>query len=221
LKIVGGLVWFTLAWTIWRCVEPSVVATPPRRAVAVAVSALFVVAFTAGTWGQAAGFEAPSSDGAYAVRRVATELEPKLSKGDVIQVEHGGDELGITGPGIVYQLIKDGYHVRTRDGSAGLKWGHEHRLSDAKAIDRRLLIAIHRPGSFDPTYGRCVDDPRARSLVTFDELTPTQRSFVRDVRARRLAAKPISEADLARARRLDDHDLLIGVFDTTTECQQR
>ena len=43
LKVIGGIVWFTAAWTGWRLVEPAVRSVPARRAAATALAAAVIL----------------------------------------------------------------------------------------------------------------------------------------------------------------------------------
>jgi hypothetical protein len=218
LKLVGGLVWFTAAWTAWRLVEPAVRAVPVRRMAAAAVAAAVVLAGAASTWGEATSLDAPMADEGAIVDTLGDRLVGELPRDEVIRVERRGEPWHIFAPGLIYSLIDRGYDVTTSDGSAGLKWGHAHRWVRGEHYDRLLTVAVHDPGNYSDAFAEC-QRRGATLLAQYDALHPDDRAWLEDLRLRRVDdPDSISDDETRRAADLEADDLRIGVFESRRIC---
>jgi hypothetical protein len=222
VNLVGGLAWFAVAWTGWRVVEPLVRAPAgtmrPRVAGAVAATAL--VAATAWSWPEATRTSPPHDGQARAVLAVRAELDRELARDRTYWVEVVGDTTSHF-TGMIYWLIHDGFRVLTTDGNAGLKWGHDHRLSSGEHYNAVLTVAIRSPWDSPTPYERCHEDRRVRPVVTYDGLSPDERAWLDDL-AWRLLGDPgsVTAEEERRAARLSPLDVEITVFQGATPCGQ-
>lgn len=215
LKVVGCLVWLTVAWTLWRAVlEPRVAAVSDagRRAVATVAGAAVVGAAAVG-WGDAAAMEQPQQRDSVAVQSLRHQLADVLPRDQRIRVEMRGDYAAIANPGLFYWLIEDGFDVTTADGHRGLKWGHDHRYDRGEDYD--LLITIAR----NQTATECAADPDATELAFYDGMSATERDWWNEYQFRQLAGgDDITPADTRRARELASGNLRIGVYEGPRAC---
>lgn len=219
IKVVGGLVWFTVAWTLWRLVEPAVRAVPARRVAAGALAGAALVGMTAWTWGPATEAEPRFPTEGEAVRRLGDELAGMLPRDETIRVERRGEPWHIFTPGLIYDLIDRGYDIQTSDGAAGLKWGHEHRWTTGEPYDRLLTVAVHDAGAWSDAVGQCLADPDAELLALYDDLSPDERAWLEDLKLRRLEGPDaVTAEEVARGDELEARGLRIGVFEGPRPC---
>ena len=222
LKVVGGLVWFTVAWTGWRLVETRWGAAPaPRRRRSAAAAGLAAVALVTGaawTWGDAESWQPPGTDDAALVRQARAAFGQRLPKDRTYRVEPRGDDRNHY-RGLVYWMIEDGYDVTTSDGRHGLKWGHPHRHIAGDDYDTYLTLAVHYGGSWTDTYAACLADPEAELVFGHDDLTPDERAWLDDVRLRTLV-KPgsVTDSDRRRSEVLEARGFRLGVFSGPDAC---
>jgi hypothetical protein len=215
LKLVGGLTWFTVAWTAWRLVEPHV-QVRRRQVVATAGAALALVAAAAWTWGDAVRFTTWNPEEEAAVQRVRADLGRTLPRDQRIRVEYRGDALNIAGPGVIYWLIHDGYDVLTRDGGHGLKWGHEHRWQRGESYDMLLTVTVN-----DDTFRQCQDDRLAELLTVHDQLDPSERRWLEEFKIQRWTdPSSVTPEEVQRADSLADRDVRVAVFEGPRICAQ-
>jgi hypothetical protein len=221
LELVGGLVWFTVAWTGWRVVEPAVSRVPARRAGAAALAAAAAVAAAAWSWGPAAGNETRFREVAVVVQPLADQLAAELPPGATVRIERRGEPWHITTSGLIYALIQRDVHVVTDDGDRGLKWGHEHRWNVGDPYDVLLTVAVHDAGGWSDAVAECLRDARAEMIAGYDGLSASDRAWLDDLRLRRFYdADAVSDADLARGDRLEAHGMRIGVFEGPRVCAE-
>jgi hypothetical protein len=212
LKIVGGLVWFAAAWTGWRLAEPWVRSVRWREVAARTLAPLVLVGVAACSWSGASNYDLPGEPYSSAVQDLRAQLDAELPRDQAFRVEHRRDVHGI-GPGVIYWLIHDGYEVLTTDGSAGLKWGHAHRWQVHEPYDQVLTVAINQAND------QCASDRSARSIASFDGLSPDDRAWLNEVLLRRLAGRDaITAQEARRATRLQRQNLRIGVFAGPRPC---
>jgi hypothetical protein len=206
LKVVGGVVWFSVAWTGWRLAEPVIRAVPARRfALAGAVGALLLVT-VAGTWSAARDVVLHGHDSGEVVARIDADLrEAELPRDATYKVVRRGEWFHVFGAGVTYALIEQGYDVLADEGRTGLKWGHEHRWDPGDDYDEVLTVAVN------DGYRQCEAHPDARLVVGYDSLSPEVRAWLFDVQLRRLGGD-ITEAERKRSDELAPHDLRVGLF---------
>lgn len=220
LKVVGVLVWFTVGWTVWRVVEPSLAGagrTARRRAVGLATVAAVGVA-AAGTWGDAASLTPPFGDDAELVAELRAELDEGLAEDGSYRVDVAGDGLNHF-RGVIYWMIEDGFDVRTSDGVGGLKWGRTHRWLAGDHADAVLTLAVQYPGALSAAFVSCLENGSARLVADHDGLTASERTWLEDLHLRRLTdPTSISESEGRRAAGLEADDLRIGVFEGPRAC---
>jgi hypothetical protein len=213
LKIVGGLVWFTVAWTGWRLVEPVTRRAAGPRAAATVVAAGILVAAVASTWGEAGSIVLPLRDRGAHVQELTAQLEGQLPRDQTIRVARRGEFFHVYGAGVVYALITEGYDVVTDEGSAGLKWGHAHRWQRGEPYDLVLTVAVNR------AIDQCARRADAREVASFDGLSPEDRAWLTDVQFRRLGGPDAISADESRrADALARDDVRVSVFEGPHPC---
>jgi hypothetical protein len=220
LKVVGGLVWFTVAWTGWRLVEPRLTAAPAVRRRGAALAAVAAVtASAAWTWGDATTWSPPGSDDTALLGEVRAGLDQGLDPDWAYRVEVRGDEQNHF-RGLIYWMIRDGYDVTTTDGSYGLKWGHAHRyLGDD--YDGYVTVAVHHGGSLSDAVADCLDHAGTRLVFSHDELTPDERAWLDEVRLRRLVdPDSISARDATHSAELEARGFRIGIFEGRRACSK-
>jgi hypothetical protein len=221
LKLVGALVWFTVAWTVWRVATPRLERGVRRTAVA-AAAGLAVVGTAAWTWGDATSMRTPNPTEGRAVQAIRQQLDDVLPRDETLRVEHFGDYLNIPGPGVIYWLIHDGFDVLTSDGDHGLKWGHEHRWQKGEHSDRTVTVASYYTGSFWDPIRPCHAAPRTELIAHYDPLTPDERAWLDDMRLAALGDGPEpSAADRARVAELADKGPMISVFEGPKPCARK
>lgn len=213
LKIVGGLVWFTVAWTAWRLIAERVTATV-RHAVGVAALA-GVAAAALWTYGPATDVTLPAETEGAVVQDLRGQLVDRLDPDVTYRVEGVADAYGHNAAGVIYYLIADGFDVLTSDGAAGLKWGHTHRWTRGDTYDVRLTVAVHYGGSWRDAYRECERDPDVQLVAAFDALDPEDRARREQVRQKGYLA---SDAERVEARRLEAGGFRVGVFAGETGC---
>ena len=220
LKVVGGLVWFTVAWTGWRLVEPRLTLAPAgRRRGAALVAVAAVAASAAWTWGDAATWSPPGTEDAALLGDVRSGLAQELDPGRTYRVEVRGDGQNHF-RGLIYWMIHDGYDVTTTDGSYGLKWGHAHRyLGDD--YDSFVTVAVHNGGSLSDAVADCLDHAGTRLVFSHDELTPDERAWLDDVRLRHVVdPDSVTAGDDARSTELEARGFRIGIFEGRKACSR-
>jgi hypothetical protein len=219
LKVVGVVVWATVAWTCWRLAAPWVRARTGRTAAAAAIATVALIGAAAWSWGDAATLETPNPADEAAVQEIRAQLNDVLPTDQRIRVEFLGDHFNIPGPGVISWLIEDGHSILTSDGAHGLKWGHEHRWQRGEDYDMLLTVAVYYTGSFDDPVHQCADDPTADLIAGYDPLSPQDRRWLDDLRLRHLAdPESITSGDEARADLLVDAGPLVGVFEGPRVC---
>jgi hypothetical protein len=213
LKVVGGLVWFTVAWTVWRVAEPALHSAAWRRHVLGAVVTLAVVACAAWSWGPASQVVPPVPFEGRVVQVLRAEVRDRLPRDRTYRVEQAGDVVSQNGPGLFYYMLEDGYRVVTRDGGKGLKWGHEHRLDAGDHYDARLTVAVHDAGSWTDAFQQCLDDPAVELVASFDQLTQAERRALDELTEQRFfQPETVTTTDADRATELEAEDFRAGVF---------
>jgi hypothetical protein len=220
LELVGGIVWFTVAWTAWRLLfEPAVSGVPARRTRAAVLAGAAIVAAAAWSWGPAAGNEARFQDVAAVVQPLADRLAAELPPGATVRIERRGEPWHITTSGLIYALIQRGVDVTTSDGERGLKWGHEHRWRAGEPYDVLLTVAVHDAGGWSDAVDECLRNPQAEMIAGYDGLSASDRAWLSDLKLRRFYdADAVSDADKARGERLEAHGMRIGVFEGPRVC---
>jgi len=219
LKIVGALVWFTVAWAGWRVAEPAVRAVPRRQALAAVTAGILVVSGAAWSWSDASRAEPQFVDEGEIVTALGAQLADVLPEDEVIRVERRGEPWHIFTPGLIYDLIDRGVQVTTSDGEAGLKWGHEHRWMPGDPYDRLITVAVHDPGSYYDAVDMCLRSSSAELIASYDALDAEDRDWLEDYQLRRLEGEgAVSAAEEERGRQLEAADLRIGVFDSPLVC---
>ncbi|MDD9372278.1 MAG: hypothetical protein PV358_19300, partial [Acidimicrobiales bacterium] len=204
LKIVGGLVWFTVAWTGWRLAEPRLrELAPGRRRLAAAAACAAVVATAAWSGPEATRVRTAGEAEQVVVQDLREQLGSALSPDAAYRVEQVADVFGYNAAGLIYYMIEDGYDVVTSDGAAGLKWGHTHRY-EGDDHDVRLTVAVHYGGSWTDAVRECLDDPRVELVAGYDELGAADRARLDDLKLTSLSApETLTDADRAESRRLE------------------
>jgi hypothetical protein len=219
LKVVGGVVWFTAAWTVWRLVEPAVRAVPRRRAAAAALAGVALVGATAWSWGDAARVDPPFADEGEVVHELGAELAAVLPHDQVIRIERRGEPWHIYTPGLIRELIERGVQVTTGEGESGLKWGHDHRWLVGEPYDMLVTVAVHDPGSWNDAVSECERSSSAELIASYDALAPDDRAWLDDLRLRRWDDPDgITAAEAERGDRLEARGLRIAVFDSPLVC---
>ena len=219
LKIVGGLVWLTAVWTVWRLVAPWARAVPARAYAGAGLAVVAIVLPVAATWSTAADFSPPLQHDptARAIKTLVSRMDGEVPADGPFSVVHRGEPWHITGPAVIYEMIENGYDVQTEDGEFGLKWGHEHRLRPGEKTPHHYTIAVHNAGSFTDAYQECLNGG-ARLVAGYDGITAAERRFLTDVRLRSISDIPISAAEHERAAALDARELRLGLFESDVPC---
>ena len=213
LKVVGCLVWLTVAWTAWRVAEPHVRATVTRQRVVAACAGGLLVGTVAISWGDAAAMEQPMQRESVAVQDLRAQLADVLPRDKRIRIESRGDYAATTNPGLIYWLIEDGFDVVANDGHLGLKWGHDHRWVAGDDYDVLVTIARNR------TATECAADPEARHLAFYDGMSVEERSWYSELQLRQLSQTgDVTAAERERATELAKDNLRIGVFEGPDVC---
>jgi hypothetical protein len=221
LKLVGGLVWFTVGWTAWRLIEPAVRAVPLRRLAAGALAGVALVGVAAWSWSDATHVEPQFPHEGEIVAALGGEVAAKLPDDEVIRVERRGEPWHIFTPGVIYDLIDRGVNVTTDDGESGLKWGHEHRWVAGEPYDRLVTVAVHDAGSWYDAVDECERSASAELLAEYDALAPDDRAWLEDFKLRRWEdAEAVTPAEIERGERLEATGLRIGVYDSPLACAQ-
>jgi hypothetical protein len=221
LKLVGGLVWFTLAWTAWRLAEPAVRAVPRRTLAAGSLAGVALVGATAWSWGAAWRAEPQFPDEGEIVHELGAELAAVLPDDRIIRVERRGEPWHIFTPGLIYDLIERGVRVTTSEGESGLKWGHEHRWVEGEPFDMLITVAVHDPGSWHDAVTECARSSSAELIASYDALAPEDRAWLEDFKLRRWSdADGVTPGETARGDRLEANGLRIAVYDSPLVCAQ-
>ena len=217
LMVVGGLVWFTVAWTAWRLVEPRLrLDVPVNRRVASAGGVAVLAVAVAISVPAAIGAERPASLESTAVVALGPELEANVPRDARLRVEMRGDYTARATAGVVYWLIDRDYDVVTGDGARGLKWGRVHRLDGDDHYDLVLTVALNR------AVDECEREPSVRRLAAYDGLTADERAWLAAVRFRRLGgADAVTPGEVERGRVLATRDLRLAVFAGPDVCGAR
>jgi hypothetical protein len=206
LKVVGGVVWFSVAWTGWRLAEPAIRTVPARRvALAGAVGASLLV--TVGmTWSAARDVQLPLHDAGKVVARIDADIrKADLPRNAAYKVVQRGDWFHVYDAGVTYALIEQGYDIVADEGRTGLKWGHKYRWDPGDHYDEVLTVAL------DDTYRQCEAASGTRLVVSYDSLSPQVRKWLSDVQLRRLSGD-VTAAERKRSDQLAKHDLRVGLF---------
>jgi hypothetical protein len=221
LKVIGGLAWFTLAWTAWRVAEPYVRSVAARRVAAGAAVSGLVLAAAAWSWADATQTEPPVSFEGEVVQALRLQLRESLPLDQTYRVEQEGDVVSHNGPGVLFYMVEDGYDVVTRDGAKGLKWGHEHRYDRGDHYDVRLTVAVHYGGSWRDAYASCLDDPDVELVASYDQLDPAERDELGRLKDESFFSPDTYSADdEARTEELVGASFRAGVFAGEHGCGQ-
>jgi hypothetical protein len=221
LKLVGGLVWFTLGWTAWRLVEGRLRTAGARRA-AGGAAGVGLVAAALWSYGPATRVELAAETEGAVVQDLRAQLADRLDRDVTYRVEGVADSYGHNGAGVIYYLIDDGYDVLTSDGGAGLKWGHAHRWSRGDRVDRRLTVAVHYGGSWRDAYRECLDDPDVELVASYDRLGPGERDRLEELESEGYySPETFTEDESVEARELEADGFRVGVFAGETGCATR
>lgn len=221
LKIIGALVWLTVAWTGWRLIEPAVRASRPRLVAAATATAAVLVAASAWSWGEAADVPTPNPDEEVIVQDLRSQLDDVLPRDERLRVEPRGDPLNISGPGLIYWLIEDGYDVVSADGARGLKWGHAHRWDRGEPYDRLITVAVYDGYGANDPYLECESARSTELLASYDELRPSERRWLQDFRLRRWDdPSSVTGDETERAERLEADSMRVGVFEGPYLCAE-
>jgi hypothetical protein len=222
LKIVGGLVWFTVAWTGWRLAEPRLRALASgRRRLAAAAACGAIVATAAWSGPEATRVGTAGEREQVVVQDLRDQVGGALTPDATYRVEQVADTFGYNAAGLIFYMIEDGYDVVTSDGAAGLKWGHTHRY-EGDDYDVRLTVAVHYGGSWHDAVRECLADPRVELVAGYDELAPADRARLDDLKLTSLSApETLTDADRAESRRLEAGAFRVGVFAGEKGCGAR
>ena len=211
LKVVGGLVWFTVAWTGWRVAEPHLRRLRSRRLLA--AGACVAMPLTAAwSWGEASRVGTAGEFEQPVVQDLRAQLADALPRDRTYRVEELADSFGYNAAGVIYYMIEDGYDVVTSDGAAGLKWGRTHRY-DGDEYDVHLTVAVHYGGSWRDAVRDCLSDPGVELVAEYDALAPRDRARLDDLKLARLSVPDrVTAAERAEADRLEADGFRVGVF---------
>jgi hypothetical protein len=209
LEIVGGLVWFTVGWTVWRTlVEPWLDDTSRHRRRIATTIATATLAFTvAVSWRPAVDVEQPAARASTLVEALGPQLAANVPHDRRLRIEVRGDFTATPTVGVIYWLIDHHYDVVTSDGGIGLKWGHTHLWKRGDHYDLLLTAAL------DHAVSECEQDPSARRLASHDSLDPDERAWLTGYQLRRLAGPDtVTAAETRRAEKLAPRDQRLAVF---------
>lgn len=216
IKVVGGLAWFTIAWTVWRTVEPAVAGSRLRRLAPVAAGLALVVA-SASSWRIAAGVDPPQAYGGTHLAALQRDLEGELSHDVTYRLEERGD-VGRQMVGVMAWLADEGYRVRTSDGADSLKWGRAHRWLPGDGFDVALTLAVHQPGVADDPVAACRSSSGVELLAEVDDMTRADRARLDALRFRRVTSPTsTSPSDIRRAARLEAKNFRVALFATPAD----
>jgi hypothetical protein len=219
LKVVGSVVWATVAWTGWRLIEPWVRARHARTGLAGVSAAAVLVGAVAWTWGNAVDIETPNPTEEVAVQRIRAQLDEVVGPDERVRVEFVGDHFNIPGPGVISWLIHDGRNVTTSDGAHGLKWGHEHRWQPGEPYDRLLTVAVYYTGQLEDPVRSCAQDPEMALVASYDPLDPDDRAWLYELGLRHLSDPgSITSEDDAHAAELAEAGPKISVYEGPRIC---
>lgn len=211
LKVIGGLVWFTVGWTAWRQMA-AVGSSAVARVAAVAVGVILLVA-PLSQWGAASSVELPTAKAGERVQALYADLDGKLSHDERIRVVQRGDPVPTYGAGLFYVLARDGYDVVTEEGARGLKWGRSYRWRWGEEYDRLLTVAVGHANQ------QCELDPDATLLGVYDRLDPQERAWLFDVQLRRLEdPDSVTPEEIRRSEQLAPRDQRIAVYESAEPC---
>jgi len=212
LKVVGGMVWFTIGWTLWRLAARHVRRLPARRVAAALAGGVLVVA-SASTWNAATRVELAAPFESEVVQNLRAQLDEGLRRDATYRVEGVADSFGHNAAGVIFYMIEDGHDVVTSDGAAGLKWGHAHAWNRGDRFDVQLTVAVHYGGSWRNAYNECAADPGVDLVAEYDKLDPLDRAELDALRQeRRTSHGSFTEADLTRVQELERNGFRVGVF---------
>lgn len=218
LKIVGGVAWFTVAWTGWRLVEATVRARGSRNMLR-ALAGVMLVVGTAWSWGEAITTRPPLGTSGV-VAEVRSGLGRVLARDKLYRVEVVGDT-NVYFAGLIYWMIHDGFDLVTSDGAPGLKWGRAHRWMPGDDYDAFLTVSVRLPGSNVAEDDGCVRGVSARQVFDYDGLTPQERSWLEALAWQTLGdADSITRDEHQRAAELQKRNLRIAVYEGSRLCQQ-
>lgn len=225
VKLVAGLLWFTVGWTAWRVAEPSLRARAARRAderpagaggwpvrVVGLAAVLGVVTAAALTWSDAADLDAPANAEPGEVEGILAAARERLEDGVTYRIEFAGHTHAYF-PGLMYSLAQNGKDLQTSDGAGGLKWGHAHRWVEGEPYDVALVVAIQHTPSREKPFDECMADPDMERVYIDDPLSADERAWAEDVTFRR-AVDPdsVTEAERRRVHALYRRGPQVGLF---------
>lgn len=212
IEVLGALTWFWIAWGTWRLVRPRVPETIRRPMPAIAVTAAAVVA--ALTIPGAGRFQLQGENEAPAVQAIRHDLEAVIAKDQLVRIEHRGDVLGNVTSGIIYWLIRDGYHVVTSDGHDGLKYGPDATWEPGDAPQTEVYtVAVDYPHRVRSSGAQCDRSPEIRPVARYHQLDRGAFARLAQFTAKRFyAPDSITAADRRSISRLVAHDFRVTVY---------
>jgi hypothetical protein len=147
------------------------------------------------------------------------QLVERLPRDRTYDVETTGDITANTGPTVIKEMIDAGYDVVTKDGYAGLKWGHEHRYR-RDDVDEVLTVAVQHAGAWWDPFQACADDPDVRLVAAHDDLTADERASLREAKFEHLAG-PLPPERQREVDALIEDSFRVGVFSGDEVCGTR
>lgn len=219
LEVVSAWAWLWLAWGGWCLVRGRLDARLRTLALPVGTAAVLL----ASVWSMPAAttLSFPGDTAAPAVAAIRTQLEESLPAGEVVQVEHRGDSLGLVASGVIYWLWRDGVQVVSTDGATGLKYGPDVARVPASPPDGVIYtVAVRNGFSFaQDAPADCAGYPGARRVAAYDSLRSDERAWLDDFGARNFfEPASITGADRRRAKRLTGRDLRVSVWAADATC---
>ena len=212
LKVVGGLVWFTVAWTGWRVAEPALRPGTARRRAAGAAACLVVLAATAWSWGEAGRLDLRDDGDPAMVEALRAAARRELDP----EVEYRFEVTGSSPAywsGLVYWLAEDGHDVVTGNGAGGLRWGHDHRWVEGEPYERALVLVADGVGHDSDEYADCAGDPTMERVFVHEPLSDGEVEWLEGVNLRRLAhPETVTAEDRRRAEALHRRGPTVALF---------
>ena len=212
LKVVGGLVWFTVGWTAWRAAQPALRAGTVGRRVAGAAACLVVLAGAVSTWGDAGDIDLAEEADPAMVESLRVAARRGLDPGVEYRFEVAG-RLPAYWVGLMYWLVEDGHDVVTGNGSAGLKWGHDHRWVEGEPYERALVLVSDGGSHQSEEYADCAGDPTMEPIFVHEPLSDDEIAWLEEVNFRRLTdPESITASELRRSDALHRRGPSVALF---------
>ena len=212
LKVVGGLVWFTVGWTGWRVAAPAIRTGTARRRAAGAAACLVVLAGAAWSWGEAGRLDLSDEGDPTMVEAVRAAARRELDPDVEYRFEVSGSSPAYWS-GLTYWLAEDGLDVVTGNGAGGLKWGHDHRWVEGEPYERALVLVVDGVGHRSEEYADCAGDPTMERVFVHEPLSDGEVEWLEGVNLRRLAhPETITAEDRRRAHALHRRGPTVALF---------